>query len=59
MPAHRVIHDPAVVEGTDDKKALAFNQAFCELHGWLKDLPARFSEKPADRLVQNKGFTAS
>jgi hypothetical protein len=59
MPAHRVIHDPAVVEGTDDKKARSFNQAFCELHARLKDLPARLSEKPADRLVQNKSFTAS
>jgi len=36
MTAHWGIHDPAAVEGTDEEKARAFNQAFRELDARLK-----------------------
>jgi len=36
MTAHWGIHDPAAVEGTDDEKERAFNNAFRELDARLK-----------------------
>ena len=36
MTAHWGIHDPAAVEGTEDEKVRAFNEAFRELDARLK-----------------------